>query len=105
MRLSSNLDFYGETWFARSSRRTHGSRNRNLGDSPRCDLSFSRYMFTFGQVDSIDRNFPSRRRVSFPYPSTFPRNSIRRMGHLVNLSITTIQTQKSVIRQFTDIVG
>lgn len=103
MRLSSNFDLHDE--FARSRRRTHGSRNRGLGDSPRCDFSFSRWMFTFGQVDSIDRNFPSRRRVSLPYSSIFPRNSICRMGHLASSSITTIQTQKSVIRQFIDIVG
>lgn len=94
MRLSSNFDLHGETWFARSRRRTRGSRNRGLGDSPRCDFSFSRWMFTFGQVNSIDRNFPSRRRVSFAYSSR--RNSIRRMGHLANLSITTMQTQKSL---------
>lgn len=96
MRPSSNFDLHGETWFARSRRRTRGSRNRGLGDSPRCDFSFSRWMFTFGQVNSIDRNFPSRRRVSFACSSIFRRNSICRMGHLANLSITTMQTQKSL---------
>lgn len=97
MRPSSNFDLHGETWFARSRRRTRGSRNRGLGDSLRCDfVSFSRWMFTFGQVNSIDRNFPSRRRVSFACSSIFRRNSICRMGHLANPSITTMQTQKSL---------
>lgn len=40
--LSSNLILYGETWFARSRPRTHGSRDTSLGDSPRRDVSFSR---------------------------------------------------------------